>query len=113
MNIRKIKPILPSLREKKRYLKYEVVSNNKLTKESTHNSIISSLKSLIGDLGMAESGSRILKKVSDEKNGIIVVNSKFVDYARAALVFIKEIEGRPVTVRCIGVSGMLNKVQKI
>ena len=58
----KIKPVMPSLREKKRYLAFEVISKQKVEDfNKVQESIMGSALEFIGHLGMAKAGAIILK----------------------------------------------------
>ena len=111
----KIKPLLPSLREKKRYLAYEVVSKHKFN-DAIHVSkaILDATNDFLGNLGMAKAGILMLndKWNADMQRGIIRVNNKHVDNLKASLVFIKKIEEKDVIVKSVGASGILRKAQQ-
>ena len=111
----KLKPILPSLREKKRYLTFEIISKGKIKEFSTvSSSIWSNLLSFMGELGAAKAGIWLLADKYNEKTqrGIIKVSNKYVNELKASLSLIKEIDKKEVIVRSIIVSGMLNKATK-
>lgn len=110
----KIKPVLPSLREKKRYLVFEIISDKKIENLSdVSESITRSCHNFLGEMGMAKAGLLILndKYNKEKQRGIIRVSNKMVDNLRAALCFIKEIDNQKVIVKSVGVSGILRKAQ--
>jgi ribonuclease P/MRP protein subunit POP5 len=106
----KIKQLLPSLREKKRYMVYEVISENSINRNSIVMAIDSAVHSFIGDLGMAHAG---LIHLDDWKNnkGIIRVNHKEVNNVKAALSLLSSIGPSRVIFKNIYVSGILNKAR--
>jgi len=106
--------IIPSLREKKRYLVFEVISKKKLPYEGIPRAIIGSAKSLIGTLGTAKAGFIMLhdKYNPNLQRGLIRVNNKYIDELRASLCLIDNINNEEVIVRSIGVSGILKKASK-
>jgi len=111
--MKKIKPILPSLREKKRYLAFEVISERKIQdfpqiSKAIHNS---SLR-LLGDLEGAKAGIMILGEKYKDQKGIIRVNNKYLDKLKASFLFVEEIDGVPCILRSLGVSGMLTTATK-
>ena len=111
----KIKPILPSLREKKRYLAFEIISKSKIKDFSAVSSAIwSSSLSFMGELGAAKAGIWVLPDKYNEKTqrGIIKVSNKYVNELKASLALIKEIDGNGAIVRSVILSGMLNKAAK-
>lgn len=113
--MQKLKPLIPSLREKKRYLVFEIVSKTpvksfELVSEAVQNSVLS----FIGTKGTAKTGLMIIKDRFNmpKQTGIIKINNKYVDDLKAALALIKEIGGQAVIVRSRGVSGILRKTEK-
>ena len=110
----KIKPVLPSLREKKRYLVFEVISKQKVENfNEIKDSIIGSALGFLGQLGMAKAGAIILKDKWNKElqRGIIKVNHKQVDHLKAAFAFIEKIDGKEAIVKSVGVSGILKKAE--
>ena len=71
-----MKPLKPSMREKKRYLLIE----GKNLKENVEKTV----KDFLGILGMSKVGLRWIK--ADKNKAIISVNRKMVDAVRASLV---------------------------
>ncbi len=108
----KIKAILPSLREKKRYLAFNIVSKGKIKDfSSVSKAVWQGMLSFNGTKGAAQAGIWVLpeKYNSSLQKGLVRVNHKNVDSLKAGLATIQEIEGMPVVVKSIGVSGSLKK----
>ena len=109
-----LRSIMPSLKESKRYLVFEIISKQKL---SDFNIVSNTLKEgiirLIGELGIARAELRILKDCwyPESQRGIMQLNNKSLNEVKASLGLIKDINGKKVIVRSIGVSGMLNKAK--
>ena len=111
----KIKPLSPSLREKKRYLVFEVLSEAKIKDFSkVKDSILETGSFFLGKLGMAEAGIILMEdKYDANKNkGIIRVNHKHVHHLKSVLTLVKKIDDNEVIVRSIGVSGILKKAEE-
>lgn len=108
----KIKPILPSLREKKRYLAFEIISHDPISFTSANNAIYDNCFSYIGELGMSRAGVLILNDKYKNNKGIIRVNHKNVDNLKSSLMIIKDINKQDVIVRTLGVSGILKKANE-
>jgi len=111
----KIKPLLPSLREKKRYLVYEVISRNRFNDVlHVNKAIVEAAKGFLGNLGMARAGIITMNDQwnADMQRGIIRVNNRHVDDLKASLVFAGNIEGKEAIVRSIGASGILKKAKQ-
>jgi len=110
----KLKPILPSLREKKRYLVFEVVSKEKINNaESVSNGIWQCSLQFLGQLGTAKAGLMVLNNKWDSmlQRGIIKVSHKHVDAVKAALMFANKVDNADVIFRSLGVSGILRKAE--
>lgn len=113
--LEKIKPMLPSLREKKRYLAFEIISRNRIHGFSAVNKAVwDSCLAFLGELGVSKAGIIVLgdKWSPDRQRGIIRVDRKYIDHTKVALALIKKIDGEKVIVRSVGVSGMINKADK-
>lgn len=111
INMTRLKSLLPSLKEKKRYLAFEVVSKNPVSFKDVKESIISKYKEYFGIFGLAKANLKILDEWKNKK-GIIKVENKYVDETKSSMVLIKKINDQNVIVRCIGVSGIINKLKK-
>jgi ribonuclease P/MRP protein subunit POP5 len=108
----KIKAILPSLREKKRYLAFEVLSKSRIKDySSVSKAIWQGMLSFTGTKGTAQAGIMLLpeKYNPQTQRGIVKVNNRQVDSLKASLTLIQEIDAMPATVRSVGVSGSLKK----
>ncbi len=100
----KLKQILPSLREKKRYVAFEV--QGEVTRATIKQEITSKMKEFIGTLGMANAGLEFLPDWENNK-GIYRVNTKYTDHSKASLALIKTFK-----VKSLGTSGIINKLRK-
>ena len=110
----KLKPILPSLREKKRYLVFEAISKEKINSlEAVSSTIMNCSLKFLGMLGAAKAGIIVLnnKWNPELQRGIIKVGHKHVDSLKAALMFANKIDNNDVIFRSLGVSGILKKAE--
>ena len=108
----KIKPLLPNLRQKKRYLAIEVLSKQKIGSiEAIFRSINRSMLDFFGQSGTSSAEMMLLaNKSSPERQRLLIkVAAASVDKLRASLTMITQINNIDCIVRCIGASGMLNK----
>jgi len=105
----KIKALLPSLKENKRYILYEVESESKLA--MTKNFIEERLREFLGDLGLAKAGLRTVKTKANK--GIIQVNNNSLHEIKTGLALIKEINKSKVRIQTRKVSGVLNKIKNM
>jgi len=110
-----MKNILPSLREDKRYIVFEVLSEDKVKDFKTlRTEIIGGVHNFLGQLETSKAGVMFLKDLwfKDKQKGILSVNSKYVDKVKTSLMLMKKLEGKDVILNNIAVSGILNKAKK-
>ena len=102
-----MKPILPSLREKKRYLKFTVSGD--LPVREVKKAVLFSVRRFMGIDGSSRMGVFFIDLKGGE--GIIRVNKDYVDHLKMALMMIKEINNTKVFFRTLAVSGILDRVK--
>ena len=110
----KLKPILPSLREKKRYLVFEVISKEKIGEiNAVSNAISNASLQFMGYVEAAKAGTIMLdnKWDANSQRGIIKVGHRHVDMLKASLAFVRSIESNEAICRSLGVSGILKKAE--
>jgi len=110
----KLKPFLPSMREKKRYIKFKVDSEARISSFSHIKAAIeASMQSFVGELGLSYSGLDFLDKLYDSKNqtGVTKVNHKYCGHLRASFALIDKINKQKVIVRSLRSSGMLGRLK--
>ena len=111
----KIKSVLPVLREKKRYLAFEILSKNKIGSFAcVSRAVWQSMLSFAGELGSARAGLWLLPDCwnAEKQAGVVRVSNTGIDELKASIALIKSIEQQPVVVRSIATSGMLHKAKK-
>lgn len=119
-----MRTLLPTLKEKKRYIVYQLVddivmvdkSRRKDTTKKEMKNIVKSITKNINDvLGMFESARGGIQHIDwNEKNniGIIKTSNKSLIKTKIALMMIKEINNIPCFIRILGVSGILKKTAR-
>ena len=105
-----MKKLLPSLREKKRYLVYEIISKKSINFQTAKKAIYDNISKMIGELELGKAGIQILPDYEMQK-GIIKVSNKYLDKLRASLALIDNINNNKVIVASRGVSGAINKAR--
>ncbi len=112
---KKIKAVLPSLREKKRYLVFEIISKNNIRSFSDVSELVwqASLQ-FLGEIETAKAGIWVLpdKWNIKKQRGIIKINNKYVDKLKTALSLIKNFKKQQIVVKSVGISGMIKKAEK-
>ena len=102
---------MPSLREKKRYIGFEVISEKAIDFQRTADAIWSAALQFVGVKGAAAAGIVPVVERWDEKRqrGVVRVAHTSVDDVKASFLFINNVEGSPVVVRSTRVSGAVAK----
>ena len=95
--------LLPSLREKKRYLAFEIISDGAVSRRDFVDEIDRSASSLLGDIGSSECGLKMLS--FDRGVGIIKCVRTKTEHTRAVLATVNRVRGVRVAVHVIGSSG--------
>ncbi|MBW2963173.1 hypothetical protein KY306_00150 [Candidatus Woesearchaeota archaeon] len=104
-------PLLPSLKEKKRYVAFEVISKEKFSFNQVKKAVDEALLKYIGLLGAGKAGMQILPEKYNQNRGLIRINHKFTDYLKASFALISKINNQKVVVRSLGTSGILKKAE--
>ena len=113
LNMRIMKPVLPSLREKKRYVAFEVISKRKVPFGSVSKALWLSLLSFAGEVGVASGGVSLLEDSwnEDSQSGVVRVAHTAQDLVKASFVLVSDIDGECAVVRSLGSSGILAKAR--
>lgn len=111
IKIKKIKALSPTLREKKRYIVYEIIADKKFMFNDIKKTIDNANMRFLGELGLAKSGIIHIDSFKNNR-GILKVNNKYVNELKVSLGLIKNINNEKVIVNTVSVSGVLNKAQK-
>jgi len=104
---------MPSLREKKRYLAFEVITDGNPASHEVDSSIRRGLLRYLGTLGTAKAGASVMKDQYDtqSRKGIIRVAHTSTDQVSASLALINEVGSRKAMIRTVGASGILKKAR--
>lgn len=105
-----IKPVLPSLREKKRYIVFEIKAEKPLRFEEVEKELKQKMLQFLGELGYAKAGV-IMMDYWENNQGIVRTDTKNVDNVKTALALVKNIGDSEVIIKTIGVSGILKKAK--
>lgn len=111
----KLKPILPALRERKRYVAFELLSKGRIKNySSVSKAIWQGMLSFVGTKGAAHAGLWLLPERYNQnaQRGIARVSHRGVDSLKGSLALVQEVEGMPAIIRSVGVSGSLKKASK-
>lgn len=102
----------PSLKQKKRYVLFEIQASKPFSLSEVSESIGMSLLRFLGELGMAKAAPLFVKEKWDEQKQrfVLKVNHKYVDELKTAVILNKKIKNTPVLIRSIVTSGTLKKI---
>jgi len=112
---KKIKGLMPSLKEKKRYLaiKINTFDDQKIYSTRPMNELLEKMRSVLGVFDSAEAGLMPVNFDSTKNIAIIRSSNKMIDKVKASLIFINELGTQQVILSTIKVSGMINKVKNV
>lgn len=101
--------ILPSLKQKKRYLVFEIISENKFSASDVEEAVLGSLHDFIGILGMANAAPLFIKDKFTNNRFILKVSNKYTDEAKVAVSLIKSIKNQSLIITSLLTTGMIKK----
>lgn len=116
----KMKSLLPSLKEKKRYLVFEMIpiesvlnptNKTQISGYGTLNAVTTKIKMYLGIFDSADAGIIPIEFDNRTGRGILKINNQYVDKVKAIMMFIDEIESQPIIMKSVGISGMINKAK--
>lgn len=106
-----MKKIMPSLREKNRYIAYVIKTNKALKEKNVKKAIYEEIVRKLGEFEAAKASLLILDDFNSGK-GIIKVNNKYKDKIISALMLIDNIDNNKAEIKTIGVSGTIKKTRR-
>ena len=106
-----MKPLLPTLKERKRYILFELTSEKKIEKKIVGEQVRKACLQFLGELGMARAGVQFLPETYNNGKGIIRVGHKYVDEVKAALALVSKIDGKKASFNISKVSGIIDRLK--
>jgi ribonuclease P/MRP protein subunit POP5 len=110
----RLKALLPSLRERKRYILFKVISEQSINYQLFKELLSSTILKFYGELTFGKFGFRILNERWNEKEqiGIIKCNHLYVPNIIVALGLLQRLGDRRVNVKILKVSGTIKSLLK-
>ncbi len=105
------KPLLPTLKEKKRYISYRVHTKETMPKQ-TGFYLITELKKILGVFESAEAGLLAIWYEEHTNKGILRTTTKKLAEVRKSLTLITHIKTIPVVIETITTSGILKTTKQ-
>lgn len=96
---------LPTLREKKRYIAFEINSENTILRQDMVREISNSIISLFGDIGASQIRPALMS--FEGRFGILRCAREKTNETRSGLACINNIRGIRVSIRVLGISGTI------
>ena len=94
-------------RDKKRYLALEIANNQPLNEHAILDAVQASVLRLFGEYGASKANLKLIKSIPEKRQVVICCSHAVLEKVRAAIVSILEVEGKPVAIHVVGVSGTL------
>lgn len=98
---------LPTLREKKRYIFFQVHSKGPVPYYQMKQAIFDSLLDFLGERDLAKASVRLIKNLYSSGKGVVQTNPKAVDSVKLALALIHQIGEERVLFQTLRVSGTI------
>lgn len=105
----KLKILAPTLREKDRYISFQVVSEESITYSDLESAIWNQLLDFYGEYGVSKTSMWLVKNLWNEKNqtGVVRCNNKSVPEVIAGIGLISRLGDIRVIFKILKVSGTL------
>lgn len=110
----KLKPIRPSMRTKKRFVKLKIISKKKFDFKILSEEITDQLILFLGTIDYSKGGIWLLRdKFNEEQQELVLkVSTKFKDKALGAIALIQNIDKTKASVKILKISGTLKGLEK-
>jgi len=104
----------PTLRQKKRYVLFEVQSLTHFSMSEVKEEVEQALQRFFGIWGMAYASPQFVSESFQDKTQrfVVKVNHTFVDELRMGIILSKNIKNTPVLIRSLLTSGTLKTIRK-
>ena len=102
--------ISPTLKQKKRYVRFEIMGEEQLNASEVERTVFSALLQFVGELGMSRMQPMFVKEKFSFPYFVLKVAHTYVDECRAGIILIKKIKNKPVIIKSIITSGTLKKL---
>ena len=97
---------------RRRYLAIRVLSEQSVSKKDVVDAVWNALLQLFGDYGASKANFTFIEYKSGESWGIVRCSHRALDMVRASVASVTEINGKPVAIDVLGVSGTLKALRK-
>jgi ribonuclease P/MRP protein subunit POP5 len=99
-------------RDKRRYLALEIVLKQSLNDRAVLNEILATFFRLFGEYGLSKANIKLIKSIPEKQQLVIRCSNSMLEKVRAAIVSTLEVQGKPVAIHVVGISGTLKALAK-
>lgn len=96
-----------SERVRRRYLALRVVSEHPVSKRDVMDAVWNAVLQLFGEHGASQTNLSFIDYDSEKSWGIVRCSHRAVEMVRASIASVAEVNGKPVAIHVLGVSGTL------
>jgi ribonuclease P/MRP protein subunit POP5 len=107
-----MKPIPPTLKDKKRYVAFKVHSKEAVSKKQVIDSILKEALGFFGENRVSDFGIWIVDFNDERKDGYLVCNHRFKGDMITTLTLINSIANQRASVHVLGVSGTIKSLKR-
>ena len=106
---RELKILLPTLREKERYVSFKIISEHPVIYSDLEGAIWNTMMDFFGDLGTSTTSTWLIKNLYDDREqvGVIRCNHESVPAVLTALGLIERFGDTRVIVKILKISGTI------
>ncbi len=103
----------PTLRERERYLVFEVISESPIDYKDLSRAMWFSIISFIGESGAGESQARLIKNLYNPKKqqGVIRCRHDMTEKVRASVALVRKIGSINAIIRVLGITGTIKSAK--
>jgi ribonuclease P/MRP protein subunit POP5 len=109
MKVERPKTLMPTLREKDRYIAFKVISEEPINYSDLESAIWNAMLEFLGEQGVSKTSTWLVKNLYDEENqvGVIKCNNKSVTQVVASLGLVSRLGDSRVNFKVFKVSGTI------
>lgn len=100
-----------SERVRRRYLALRVVSEQPVGKRDVVDAVWNAVLQLFGEHGASQTNLSFIEYDSEKSWGVVRCSHRAVEMVRASIASVAEINGKPVAIHVLGVSGTLKALR--
>ena len=108
----KLQRMPPSLKERQRYIRFDVLGEEKFNKGDVLKAINKTGKIFFGELEFSRIHPWLIDYDPQNNEGVLKTNNHAKEEAKTILFLVDNIEGKPVRISCKKVSGTIKKVRE-